>query len=306
MLTDTAIRTAKPGPKPYKLTDAKGLYIEVKPNGGKAWRYRFELRGADGQKKEGLYALGEYCTPPAGETAEEGKQRRAGGLFTLAEAREERTRLRCLVKAGINPVHQRQTDRIKTSYANTETLESLAHEWLATKDWAAITRQRRLQMLQRSVFPKLGKLPVRQITPQHVLEVLRTAEQQNGPSVAAEAKRTLAGIFALAVATLRCESDPVFPVKDALKPIKTQHKRALEPHEIGQLLRDIESHAGRYETTACFQLMWWTLCRPAEAIGARWAEFDLEAGLWLIPAWRMKKRKAHTIPLPPHAVAMLR
>ena len=304
MLTDTAIRTAKPQAKPYKMTDEKGLYIEIKPNGSKAWRYRFEMR-VDDQKKEGLYALGDYCTPPAGESDEEAKLRRAGGLFTLAEARTERTRLRALVKSGINPVHQRKLDKIKVQTANADTLESLADEWLATKDWSDITKYRRRQMMQRVIFPKVGMLPVRQVTPQHVLDVLKTAEKHNGPSVAAEAKRTLAGIFALAVSTLRCETDPVYPVKDALKPVKTKHKRALEPQEIGQLLRDIESHPGRYETIACFQLMWWTLCRPAEAIGARWAEFDLEQGVWTIPPWRMKKRKVHTVPLPPQAVTML-
>ncbi|MSQ66197.1 MAG: DUF4102 domain-containing protein, partial [Limnohabitans sp.] len=40
MLTDTQCRTAKPKDKPYKLSDGKGLYLEIKPNGVKAWRYR--------------------------------------------------------------------------------------------------------------------------------------------------------------------------------------------------------------------------------------------------------------------------
>jgi hypothetical protein len=47
MLTDTQCRNAKPKDKPYKLLDGKGLYLEVKPNGVKAWRYRFELREGD-------------------------------------------------------------------------------------------------------------------------------------------------------------------------------------------------------------------------------------------------------------------
>ena len=52
--------------------------------------------------------------------------------------------------------------------------------------------------------------------------------------------------------------------------------------------------------------MWLTLCRPSEAAEARWAEFDLDAALWRIPAERMKKRKEHVTPLPEQAVAMLR
>jgi integrase len=43
--------------------------------------------------------------------------------------------------------------------------------------------------------------------------------------------------------------------------------------------------------------MWWTLCRPSEAIEAEWSEFDLEAAIWRTPAERMKKRKEHVIPL---------
>lgn len=67
MLTDSQCRTAKCKDKPYKLTDAKGLYLEVKPNGVKAWRYRFKLTKA-GQTKESIFAIGEYSYVPPGET----------------------------------------------------------------------------------------------------------------------------------------------------------------------------------------------------------------------------------------------
>ena len=161
-------------------------------------------------------------------------------------------------------------------------------------------------MLTRVVFPKIGALPVKQITPAHVLDVLTTAAKKNGLTVAAEAKRTMSGVFELAVSTLRADSDPVYPVRRALPANKTQHKRALTTEEIGQLLRDIQGHGGRHETIAAFRLMWLTLCRPSEAAEARWAEFDLDAALWKIPAERMKKRKEHVTPLPHQAVTMLR
>ena len=73
--------------------------------------------------------------------------------------------------------------------------------------------------------------------------MLTSAARQNGPSVAAEAKRSMAGVFDLAMATLRAERDPVYPARRALPPNKTQHKRALEVDEIGQLLRDMAGHA---------------------------------------------------------------
>jgi hypothetical protein len=102
MLTATKCRNAKPKNRPYKLTDGKGLYLEVKPNGVKAWRYRFEpVR--EGGRKESMFAIGDYATAPTGETEQQAKARRAGGCFTLAEARDERAKARALVRQGINP-----------------------------------------------------------------------------------------------------------------------------------------------------------------------------------------------------------
>ena len=84
MLTDTQCRTAKSKGTPYKLSDGRGLYLEVKPNGVKAWRYRFELR--DGATiKESVFAVGEYALVRSGETPEEAHAWRAGRCFTLAD-----------------------------------------------------------------------------------------------------------------------------------------------------------------------------------------------------------------------------
>lgn len=271
----------------------------------KAWRYRFELREGD-VAKESIFAIGDYAVAPSGETPEEGQARRGGRRFTLAEARDERIKARSLVKQGINPAHNRQLERIKREQESATTFEAVANEWLALKDWEEITKKRRLDMLARVVFPKIGSLPIKSITPAHILDVLNTAAKKNGLTVAAEAKRTMSGVFELAVSTLRAESDPVYPVRKALPANKTQHKRSLDSAEIGQLLRDVEGHGGRHETITAFRLMWLTLCRPSEAVEARWDEFDLDAAVWRIPAERMKKRKEHAMPLPTQAVEMLR
>lgn len=279
MLNDIQCRNAKP----YKLTDGKGLYLEVKPNGVKAWRYRFKLSG-----NESVFAIGGY---PA---------------IALVDARKKREEARNLVKQGINPAHNRQLDKIKREQEAATTFEAVAREWLALKDWEQVTKARRLDMLERVVFPKIGALPVKQVIPAHILDVLTTAAKKNGASVAAEAQRTMSGIFDLAISTLRAEVDPVHPVRKALPANKTQHKRALSDIEIGQLLRDLDGYHGHFQTVTAFKLMWLTLCRPSEAIEARWAEFDLDKAIWRIPAERMKKRKEHVVPLPVQAVAVLR
>lgn len=304
-LTDVQCRNAKPKATAYKLPDGRGLFLEIKPNGTKAWRYRFELAHGT-TRRESTYAIGDYTAAPSGESADDAALRRAGGRFTLAEARLERDKARALVKQGINPAHHRQLEKIKRAQAHADTFEAVATDWLALKDWEEKTKARTLDMLTRVVFPKIGALPVRSITPAHVLDVLQTAHKKNGPTVAAAARRAMSGVFSLAISTLRADVDPVQPVRNALPPNKTQHKEALSPDQIGQLLRDIDAHGGRHETLTAFRLMWLTLCRPSEAVEAEWSEFDLDAALWRIPAARMKKRKAHIIPLPRQAVDMLR
>lgn len=98
MLNDTQCRTAKAKERAYKLSDDKGLYLEVKPNGVKSWRYRFKLE-KDGVLKESIFAIGNYVSAPSAESEEDAQARRAGGLFTLAEARAERLKARGLGQA---------------------------------------------------------------------------------------------------------------------------------------------------------------------------------------------------------------
>lgn len=282
MLNDIQCRNAKPQANVHKLTDGKGLYLEVKPSGVKAWRYRFKLSG-----KESVFAIGDY---PA---------------ITLVEARKKRDTARALVMQGINPAHNRQLEKIKQGQEAATTFEAVALEWLALKDWEKVTKDRRLNMLQRVVFPSIGRLPIKQITPAHILDIIKK-NAVDRPTVAAEAKRTMQGVFDLAICTLRTETDPVHPVRNALPKNKTQHKRALGGDEIGELLRALDEQVGNFQTGAAFKVLWCTLCRPSEVNEAEWTEFDLDAALWNIPPERMKKRKAHVVPLPTQAVEVLR
>ncbi len=92
----------------------------------------------------------------------------------------------------------------------------MAKEWLALKDWEEVTKKRRLDMLTRVVFPTIGQMPVKQITPPVILGILKKAAEKNGVSVMNEAKRTLFGIFELAAETFRVDSNPVHQWREAL------------------------------------------------------------------------------------------
>lgn len=267
MLSDVHCRTAKARDRLYRLNDRDGLYLEVKPNGVKAFRFRFKLGG-----KESMMGLGEY---PA---------------TTLSEARAKAQAARKLVKEGVSPVYQKQLDRANT-------LEAVAAEWLATKDWEDTTKKRRLDMLRRVVFPSLGKTPIRNISSHQVLYILQATHARGAPSVAAEAKRTLSSIFQFAVSTLRADTDPVWPVRNALPKNKTQHKTALTKDQVSKLLGEIGTHNGNFATVQAFRLLWFSLLRANEVASAEWAEIDLEKGTWSIPAGRMKGRRPHSVPI---------
>lgn len=282
-VSDAALRAAKPTGKAYKLAAGGGLYLEIMPGGSKLWRWKYRLHG-----KENRYALGSYPN------------------LSLKDAREAMAFARQLVHQGIHPAQQKQLDRIKAGFEHSNTFEAIAQEWIALRDWEDVTKKRRLNMLERVVFPYIGKLPAKKVTPAHILDILKRADKDNGNSVANEAKRTMSAVFEFGVATLRADTDPVHPVRKALPANKTQHKRPLSSEEVGQLLKDVDGHGGNYQTQCAFNLMWLTLARPSEVVEAEWAEFDLDAALWRIPAERMKKRKEHLIPLPHQAVALLR
>lgn len=167
------------------------------------------------------------------------------------------------------------------------------------KNWAEIIKIRRLDMLERVVFPLIGMPLVREITPHHIHKILQETAKRGASSVAAEARRTISSVFELAVATFRADSDPVWPVRKALLANKTQHKQALNPQQIGKLLSCFDNSRGSYLVNYCMWLMWWTFARPAEVSEAKCTEFDLDNALWTIPSTLMKARREHVIPFPP-------
>lgn len=282
-ISDANLRAAKPKDKTHKIAAGGGLYLEVTPAGSKLWRWKYRLHG-----KENRFAIGRYPD------------------ISLKEAREAAEAARKQVKEGQHPAQLKQQNRLLAARDQKNTFEAIAREWIALRDWEEITKKRRINMLERVVFPHIGNFPAKQIIPAQILEILEKADKKNGNSVANEAKRTMASVFEFAIATLRATHDPVHPVRKALPANKTQHKRPLTADEIGQLLRDVDSHGGYHQIQCAFNLMWLTLARPTEAVEAEWSEMDLDAALWRIPAERMKKRKEHLIPLPHQAVTLLR
>ncbi len=286
-LTDTRIRAAKPQERPVKLADGGGLHMEVRPTGSKLWRFRFRLHG-----KENVFALGEY---PA---------------VSLANAREARDEAKGLVKQGINPADQRKLDRLKATYASRETFEAVALEWAENRAvearWSESYRQGVKRILESDLFPAFGNLPMRQIKAAHLLAALRDIERRGARTVAAKARFLSSEIWRYAVATLRADSDLAASLRGAVRMPEHEHHPSLKREEIPAFLAALGSYSGRRETATALKLLLLLFPRPCELLGAAWAEFDLDAGLWRIPAQRMKMGEEHLIPLPRQAVNLLR
>ena len=303
-LTDTAIQNAKPADRPYKGTDSGGLYIEIRPTGAKLWRYRYRIGG-----KENLYALGEYGRRAPGETEKQGQDRRAGGVFTLEEAHTERDRCRALVRQGIHPSHARKLEVIRRVGEGANTFQAVATEWLQQneKHWTASTKEQRERLLKREVFPKIGKWPMRDITPAHVLSLLKNIEK-TAPSFAVLAQQAISATFRLAVSTLRADTDPTAPLRGAIKTPPTKHKTPLEESEIPGFYKALDEYPGAFQTKVGIQLLWLTLARTNELLRSKWEEIDLERAEWRIPGARMKGRTIapHIVPLPRQAIDLLR
>ena len=95
MLTERAICALKPGPKPYKRFDGRGLYLEIMPAGSKLWRLQYRaVRSRDGKRVQQVLALGRY-----GSLADE---------VGLGRARELAAEARAQLKAGRDPMSERR------------------------------------------------------------------------------------------------------------------------------------------------------------------------------------------------------
>ena len=283
-LTDTRIRQAKPKQKPYKLTDGGGLHIEVRPTGSKLWRLRYRLVG-----KENVFAIGRYPQ------------------LKLKDARAERDKAKETIKKGVHPSHNRKLERVRQSSEHANTFRAVADEWLErnAEGWTARTYKQRQKALENDVFPFIGSLPVRQVTPAHVLDIVRRVEKR-APTMAVIVNQFIGAICRYAVVTLRADTDPTAPLRGSLKPLQTQHSKPLSGSEFPAFLRAVDDYPGQFGNKTALQIMLLTLVRTTELIEARWDEFDLEQRLWTIPANRMKSREVHRVPLSHQVVDLIK
>ena len=295
MLTDADCRnaTCPPEAKRRRLTDGAGLYLEVNPKGGKRWFWKFYPDG-----KESRLALGSY---PA---------------VTLKEARKARDEARRTRETGANPVQQRKAAKLAAQINSATTFEAVARECHGAKasGWSDTYAERWLGRMEKDLFPHLGALPLADIKAPLLLQVLRKVERRGAIETAHTLRQTAGQVFQYGIQTGKCETNPAPDLVGALKPVQVKHMAAvLEPAKVGELMRALDGYHGQPTTRAALLLSALLFQRPGNIRAMEWAELDLDAALWTIPAAKMKRRKnakingrPHLVPLAPQALALLR
>src|SRR5882672_8257550 len=234
MLTDVKIRGAKPGSAPLKLTDSGGLYLEVRRSGAKLWRYRYRVDG-----KENVFALGEYLVEkPRAESIEARAERIRASRFTLQEARAERDRARDLVKQGIHPAHDRRARVARQVASNANSFEIVAREWVDSRrsKWSPYYCNQVEKVFQTDVFPRIGALPIKSVTAEHLFEIIKLVEKRGAEVVAILIRQWCSAVFRYAASTLRADTDPAAALKGAVERPKVKHKKPLAHTEVADFL----------------------------------------------------------------------
>lgn len=284
-LTDIKIRQAKAIDKTLKLADANGLYLEVKPGGAKLWRYRYRIAG-----KENLYAIGDYPT------------------ITLSEARKVRDEARELIKKGLHPAHARQNERLLKIAANNDTFKAIAEEWIEKKrrGWAPYYLKQIEHGMKADIYPRIGRLPIRAVTPADVLAILDRTSRRGAETVAINLRQWCSAVFRYAVATLRADNDPAAPLRGAIIRPPVNHSKPLSREEIADFLKRLDGYGGNRTTAIALRLLLLTFVRTVEMRKAEWTEFNFDQSEWRIPPARMKMRRMHIVPLARSTVDLLR
>ena len=288
-LTDVTIRNAKPGAKAIKLADGGGMFLLVTPAGGKLWRLKFRIDG-----REKLLAIGAY--PEIG----------------LGEARRRREEARELIALGKDPSREKQRDKVRARIQAADTFTAICNEYCAkrrrdgTKGWAP-AKAIRSENLLSLVCGSIGKLPIGEIEPADVLTAIRRIEGKGKLESARRSLQLAGAVFRYAVATARLASDPTRDLRGALTaPTVTHYGAITDARKVGQLLRAIDDYEGSGITKLALQIAPHVFVRPGELRHAEWNEFDLDGALWIIPAGKMKMRKAHHVPLSRQSVDLFR
>lgn len=287
MLSDTAIKALKSTGKEYTKSDGRGLSVLVHANGSKYWLFKYTIDG-----KQRKMSLGVYPD------------------VSLAQARERCEAQRKLVADGVNPIDKKLNDKLEKLAVANQSFDIWSKKW--HEHWSNGKSERHARQtwrrLEQNVFTIIGKKGMANITSVDVMDVLKS--MQNTPDLASRAHQTISAIFRYAIThshLSKCYQNPAsyFKPTDVIASHKKENYARVDIKDFPKLLRDIDNSEATPITRISMKLMALTFLRTGEFIGGEWSEIDFENKTWTVPAWRMKKKRLHIVPLSTQAIAVL-
>jgi integrase len=288
-LTALQVKNAR---KPGYLADGGGLYLRVSDAGSRSWVFFFTRAG-----KRREMGLGPYPD------------------MTLEQAREAALEKRRVVKAGDDPIEARRAvERDKLAQAaKAMTFAQAAEACVEAKraGWRNAKHANQwVSTLDTYALPVLGKLDVAVVDTALMLKVLEPMWTVKSETASRLRGRIEAVLDWAATRGHRKGENPARwhgHLENLLaKPsavAKVRHQPALQHTQVGDFMRALRQVDGIAARALEFVVL--TAVRSGEARLAKWKEIDLEAGVWVVPASRMKAGKEHRVPLSPRAVALL-
>ncbi|MCY3759456.1 MAG: tyrosine-type recombinase/integrase [Acidobacteria bacterium] len=276
-LSAAFLRSAPPG----RHADGNGLYLFVLPSGTRSWIQRLVVRG---RRRE--LGLGSVARVP------------------LAEAGEKALANRKLAREGGDPLaEKRRAQGIPTfSEAASRVLEQKRDGWRGRRhhrEWMA--------SLRRYAFPRIGKMPVSEVTSADLLEILTPIWHRKASS-ARRVRQRISAVMKWAIAQGYRMANPAGEALGAALPRQgsiPRHFKALPYGEVAGAVRTVRHSEAAVAVKLGFEFLVLTACRSGEMRGARWEEIDLEAATWTVPPERMKHRREHRVPLSARAREIL-
>jgi len=286
-LTELGVRKAKPSSKQKKLTDGRGLFLLLHPNGSKYWRMKYRFMG-----KEKLFAIGVWPE------------------VSLIAAREKRNEAKQLLKSGKDPSAAKKNLKLSQRVAQSNTFGSVTEEWLEVKqkEWKSPYFDDVRSSIEIHLLPDLGQRPIEDITSSEILSVLKKIEEQGKLEAASRSRQKCGAIFTYANLKQLCTNNPVSNLKGALASPKKKKFNYLSPKDLPQFLVKLEEYDGAIITKLALRFVLLTFARTVEIRFANWNEFDLEdeEPIWRIPEEKMKMGREHVVPLSSQALVVLK
>jgi len=283
-LSESQIRAMEPRATRYSVADGNGLVLEVMPTGNKVWRFRYSLNG----KRQPLATIGDYKR------------------ISLRVARERARKYAEMVAGGVSPAATARRDR--GAEKRVDLLRDAAELYMATAMAKMSEEYRRTtrRALDKDVLRAVGNKPIGAVTSEDVVAICERIKVRGSPKMALHTRNVVKRLYAFLIERQLATNNPALVVPARFIATPDTRTRVLSPDEIGAMLRAIYASSIRRPLKLALHLLVLTMVRKSELIEASWAEFDLCAALWKIPAARMKSGREHWVYLPQQAVAMLR